>query len=206
MLTFATSIVKTEPEMKRILYTIVLLLGLLNAAAQGIPATAVCHDTHYDCAVYINQERPSANEGEEPAVNSVWWKNLATGEVIFVCQTNPNAAAHWDEMKGREAAAVEVPVTDIVAADQAKIAPGNGRQLIIEGCPDGRNLWSYVFNLETNTVRQLPSTEGVVGIDYDKQELILSSYAYDDEGRYSYLNAYTPAGQFLRNVVAKERE
>lgn len=191
--------------MKHFLSLYVLSLMVLKAAAQGIPATAVCQDTHYDCAVYINQERPSANEGEVPAVNSVWWKNLATGEVIFVCQTNPNAAAHWAEMQGREAAAVEVPVTDIIAADQAKIAPGNGRQLIIEGCPDGRNLWTYVFDLDTNIVRQFPSTEGVVGIDYDKQELILSSYAYDDEGRYSYLNAYTPSGQFLRNVVAKER-
>lgn len=192
--------------MKRILYTFILLLGLLNAAAQGIPATAVCQDTHYDCAVYINQERPSANEGEVPAVNSVWWKNLATGEVIFVCQTNPNAAAHWAEMQGREAAAVEVPVTDIIAADQAKIAPGNGRQLIIEGCPDGRNLWTYVFDLDTNIVRQLPSTEGVVGIDYDKGELILSAYGYDDDGRYSFLNAYTPAGQFLRCVADKVRD
>ena len=132
MLTFATSIIENIQKMKRILYTFILLLGLLNAAAQGIPATAVCQDTHYDCAVYINQERPSANEGEVPAVNSVWWKNLATGELIFVCQTNPNAAAHWAEMQGREAAAVEVPVTDIIAADQAKIAPGNGRQLIID--------------------------------------------------------------------------
>lgn len=192
--------------MKHFLSLYVLSLMVLKAAAQGIPATAVCHDTHYDCAVYINQERPSANEGEVPAVNSVWWKNLATGEVIFVCQTNPNAAAHWTEMQGREAAAVEVPVTDIIAADQAKIAPGNGRQLIIEGCPDGRNLWTYVFDLDTNIVRQFPSTEGVVSIDYDKGELILSSYAYDDEGRYSYLNAYTPAGQFLRNVAEKVQE
>lgn len=206
MLIFATSILKDERKMKHFLSLYVLSLMVLKAAAQGIPATAVCQDTHYDCAAYINQERPSANEGEVPAVNSVWWKNLATGEVIFVCQTNPNAAAHWAEMQGREAAAVEVPVTDIIAADQAKIAPGNGRQLIIEGCPDGRNLWTYVFDLDTNIVRQFPSTEGVVSIDYDKGELILSSYAYDDEGRYSYLNAYTPAGQFLRNVAEKVQE
>ena len=36
--------------------------------------------------------------------------------------------------------------------------------------------------------------------------LILSSYAYDDDGRYSFLNAYTPAGQFLRCVAEKVRE
>ena len=192
--------------MKKFVYSFVLSLLVLNAAAQGVPTTAVCQDTHYDCAVYINEERPSAREGEEPSICSVWWKNLTTGECIFVCQTNPKAEAHWAEMQGRRASAVEVPVTDVPVADTAFIAPGNGRLLIVEGCPDGRNIWSYLIDLDTNIFRQLPSTEGVVRIDYDNNEIILSSYAYDEEGRYSFHNAYTPSGQYLRTVVEKERE
>ena len=192
--------------MKRFLYTMIMLLCVVIASAQDGPTTAVCQDTHYDCAVYIDEERPSANEGEVPGIYSVWWKSLTTGEKVFVCQTNPNAEAHWAEMRGKEASAVEVPVTDIAAADKAMIAPGNGRQLIVEGCPDGRNIWTYLIDLDTNVARQLPSTEGVVKIDYDNAELILSAYGYDDEGRYSYLNAYTPTGQFLRCVAEKVRE
>ena len=64
--------------MKRILYTMIMLLCVVIASAQDSPTTAVCQDTHYDCAVYIDEERPSVNEGEVPGIYNVWWKNLTT--------------------------------------------------------------------------------------------------------------------------------
>ena len=52
----------------------------------------------------------------------------------------------------------------------------------------------------------MPSTEGVVSLDWEKKEIIAASYGYDDEGRYSVNKAYSLDGKFLRRVGEKERE
>ena len=56
------------------------------------------------------------------------------------------------------------------------------------------------------TAIQLPSTEGVVSLDWEKKEIIAASYGYDDDGRYSVNKAYSLDGKFLRRVGEKERE
>ena len=53
---------------------------------------------------------------------------------------------------------------------------------------------------------QLPSTEGVIGLDWEKKEIIAASYGYDDDGRYSLNKACSLDGKFLREVGGKVRE
>ena len=43
----------------------------------------------------------------------------------------------------------------------------------MEGCPDGRNIWTYIIDPYTGTAKQLPSSEGVISFDSDKREIIL---------------------------------
>lgn len=179
---------------------------LLNIEDQ-MPETAVRQpDAHFHYAVYINEEKPASGEGEMDAVKSVWLCNERSGTVIKVCETNPMAEALWSKMADEDANAVDVPFSQIAAADKAMIAPGDVNKVIVEGCPDGRNIWTYIIDPYIATAKQLPSSEGVVALDWEKKEITAASYGYDEGGRYSVKKVYSIDGKFLRVVGDKERE
>jgi hypothetical protein len=172
-----------------------------------MPKSAVRQpDACFQHAVYINVDRPSANEGEIEAICSVWLADEKAGTVLKVCVTNPMAELQWERMQGMDADAVDVPITQIAAADKAYVAPGDVSKVIVEGCPDSRNIWTYIIDPYSQTALQLPSTEGVVSLDWEHKEIIAASYGYDDDGRYSVKKAYSLEGKFLRRVGDKERE
>ena len=172
-----------------------------------MPKTAVRQENaHLQYAVYVNVDKPASGEGEMDAVKSVWLADERTGTVIKVCVTNPMAEVQWSKMSSKDADGVSVALTQIAAADKAMIAPGDVSKVIVEGCPDGRNIWTYIIDPYQGTAIQLPSTEGVVSLDWEKKEIIAASYGYDDDGRYTVNNAYSLAGKFLRMVGGKERE
>ena len=172
-----------------------------------MPKTAVRQENaHFQYAVYVNVDRPASGEGEMDAVRSVWLADERTGTVIKVCVTNPMAEVQWSKMSSKDADGVSVALTQIAAADKAMITPGDVSKVIVEGCPDGRNIWTYIIDPYQGTAIQLPSTEGVVSLDWEKKEIIAASYGYDDDGRYTVNNAYSLAGKFLRMVGGKERE
>ena len=172
-----------------------------------MPKTAVRQqNAHFQYAVYLNVDMPASGEGEMDDVRSVWLANERSGTVIKVCVTNPMAEPQWSKMSGKVADGVSVPLTQIAAAEKGMIAPGDVSKVIVEGCPDGRNTWTYIIDPYHGTAIQLPSTEGVVNLDWEKKEIIAASYGYDDDGRYSVNKAYSIDGKFLRRVGDKERE
>lgn len=172
-----------------------------------MPKTAIRQpNAFFHHAVYINVDRPSANEGEVEAICSVWLADEKAGTVIKVCVTNPMAELQWERMNGKDADAVDVPITQIAAADRAYLLPGDASKVIVEGCPDSRNIWTYIIDPYTQTARQLPSTEGVVSLDWEKKEIVAASYGYDEDGRYSVKKVYSVDGRFLRREGEKERE
>lgn len=172
-----------------------------------MPKTAVRQqDSYFQYAVYINVEKSASGEGEMDAIKSVWLADERSGTVVKVCVTNPMADAQWDKMSAKDADAVRVPLTQIAAADKAMIAPGDVRKVIVEGCPDGRNIWTYIIDPYKGTARQLPSSEGVTNLDWEKKEIIAASYGYDADGRYSVKKVYSLDGKYLRMEGEKERE
>ena len=110
-----------------------------------MPKTAVRQpDAHFQHAVYVNIDKPASGEGEMDAIYSVWLADERAGTVIKVCVTNPMAELQWQKMNGKDA--VNVPITQIASADKAYIAPGDVSKVIVEGCPDGRNIWTYIID------------------------------------------------------------
>jgi hypothetical protein len=108
-------------------------------------------------------------------------------------------------MKKEDSDAVEVPIDQIAIASKAYVTPYG--KVIVEGCPDARNVWTYIIAPDKGTAKQFPSTEGVMEIDWEKEEIILASYGYDIElGRYTYNRAYSVDGKFIRVASEKETE
>ena len=194
-------------DMKKMTIVIVVMLVMAVFMPTQMPKTAVRQeDAHFQYAVYVNVDKPASGEGEMDDVKSVWLANERSGTVIKVCVTNPKAEALWNKMSGKDADGVSVALTQIAAADKAMIAPGDVNKVIVEGCPDGRNIWTYIIDPYQGTAIQLPSTEGVMSLDWEKKEIVAASYGYDDDGRYSVNKAYSLDGKFLREVGGKVRE
>jgi hypothetical protein len=174
--------------------------------ASALPKTAKLVDNRGQLALYVD-ESGDANENNPDTYYTVWLIDENTNTMQRVCYTNPTSAAPWEEMSGEKADAVEVPLNLIATAEQAYFAPGKGTKILVEGCPDGRNIWTYIIDIDTYTAKMFPSNEGMSQMDFDNDEIILSTYGYYAEGgRYSFLRAYSPSGKYLRNVGEKEPE
>ena len=171
-----------------------------------IPETAERQDSYFQYAVYVNIEQ-EPSEYDLEGIYSVWWADERTGTAIKVLTTNPTADGNWDKMSKENHDAVDVPMHLIATASQAYLAPGDVSKIIVEGCPDARNIWTYIIDTRTNTAKQLPSTEGVQELNWDNKEIIVASYGYYPEGgRYTYSEAYSLDGKFLRQTSEPEAE
>ena len=171
-----------------------------------LPSTAKRQNSFFQNAVYTNEERVM-EDYDDAIVYSIWLADERTGTVRKICETNPKAEAQWEKMRGEQADGAAVGLDQIVSAEKAWIAPGDVSKVIVEGCPDGRNEWTYIIDTDAKTAIQLPSTEGVVSLDWENKEIIVASYGYYSEGgRYSFQCAYDTNGKFLRMVGEKTDE
>ena len=170
-----------------------------------LPKTAQLQAQKGNYELYVNVEQ-EANEDDITGVYSVWLADRGKNVVRRILITNPMAAPVWEEMNEKKGG-VEVPMDQIAAAERAMFASKDGKRIVVEGCPDARNIWTYIINLDTQTAMQLPGTEGVQDINIDKGEIILASYGYYEEGgRYTYQKAYSLDGKYLRQTSDPEPE
>ena len=165
-----------------------------DSAIARLPETAVLAAENADHAIYFDQ-LAAPSEDELAGVVSVWYKDKRTGKVCQLFSTNANAEPVWGKMKNGCAA---VELSNIAAADKAVFIPGADHLVIIEGCPDARNIWTYIIDLKKRTARQLQATEGLLGIDAEHRQIRLSDYRYHPEGgRYSVEKVFTYDGTFV---------
>ena len=187
------------------------MMGLAPYAEQEfdlseLPASAEEQDRIFNHVLYVNVEK-EPNEEDSEGIYSVWVADERWDKLRRVLTTNPTAVAPWEQMSGKKANGVEVPMHLIAAASSAQYASEDLSKIVVEGCPDGRNIWTYIIDLNKRTAIQLPSTEGVQEIDLEKGEIIAASYGYYPEGgRYTVNKAYSLEGKFLRQVSDPQPE
>lgn len=165
-----------------------------------LPASANEQDRIFNHVLYVNEDK-SPDENDFAGVYTVWVADERWGVTRKILTTNPEAKAQWSRMSGKEADGVAVPMNMIAVASSASYASEDFSKIVVEGCPDGRNTWTYIIDIPKHTAIQLPSTEGVQDIDMDEGEIIAASYGYYPEGgRYTVNKAYSLDGKFLRQV------
>ena len=163
---------------------------------QTLPNTAILCDSKGSFELYKNLDIESSDD--HPNQWSLWLRDKETGKVIFLIQTNNDAEPRWEEMT--DANALEVPLEQIVAGecDQAFLIPNAPGKVFVEGCPDARNIWSYIYDFYMGRIIQLPTNEGFVDCDIQNKYIRLSNYRYYPEGgRYSVIKTFTYSGRFI---------
>lgn len=94
----------------------------------------------------------------------------------------------------------ETTFSSINAIDVAKILPQN--KLFISGCPDGRNVESYIYDIKTKkAVFLYGSFHGITENDL----LIVEQYRVtSDKGRCPFLLFYDLSGNCIKSVPLEE--
>ena len=113
--------------------------------AQTLPKTAIKRDEQGNMELYVNLDIEASED--HPNQWSLWLRDKKTGKVIFLIHTNNDAKPRWEEMT--DANALEVPLEEIAAGDcdRAFLIPNAPGKVFVEGCPDARNVWSYIYDI-----------------------------------------------------------
>ena len=158
-----------------------------------LPDDAELKDEDNDRELYVNVDGVGSENGQW----SVWLRDKNTGFVTYLFATENTAAPLWDQM--RDGNGIKTSI-DLIAAGNCfttLFIPWDADKIFVEGCPDNRNVWSYIIDMNTKEVIQLPTNEGLVALDPGKREIHMSHYLYDMEGgRYSVERVYTIDGRF----------
>ena len=167
-----------------------------------LPDHAEKKDEVADRILYLVTEKETDEE-----CYSVWLKNKKTSEVKCLFRTNSTGDTKWDLMADGNGIAVSADEITVGYCYKCMFLPWNKDKVYIEGCPDGRNVWSYVFDIKSGTAIQFPSTEGLISMDSGSKLLHMGLYGYHPEGgRYSVERVYTENGAFTGDEIERGDE
>ena len=158
-----------------------------------LPEEAELKDEDNDRELYVNVDGVGSENGQW----SVWMRDKITGIVTYLFATENTAAPRWSEMQ--DGNGIRVSMDEIAAGNcyTTLFIPWDSDKIFVEGCPDDRNVWSYIIDMNTKEAIQLPTNEGLIAIDPGKREIHMSHYLYHPEGgRYSVERVYTLDGKF----------
>lgn len=158
-----------------------------------LPEEAELKDEDNDRELYVNVDGVGSENGQW----SVWMRDKITGIVTYLFASENTAEPRWSEMQ--DGNGIKVSIDEIAAGNcyTTLFIPWDSDKIFVEGCPDDRNVWSYIIDINTKEAIQLPTNEGLIAIDPEKREIHMSNYLYHPEGgRYSVERVYTLDGKF----------
>ncbi len=165
-----------------------------------LPEDAILRAESDHYRFYTSVARPASEE--DPEVLALWIKDRGEAEETrWICTTFAYAEPKWELMKDKNAIPVSIGSGDIACAENIIAVPWNADLFYVDGCPDARNIWSYILDVsDPDDIKaiQFPSTEGFLSFDTENKRIHLGAYHYREEGgRYSVDQTYTIDGRFI---------
>lgn len=165
----------------------------------GIPAKAQFADENDYYEVYVNEEAP-AKDRMDVAKVSIWLYNKSTKKSSKLLTTVKPESFWWYQEDGEKG--IDFPIDSITAVH--KIIPVDSTTLIVEGCPDNRNEFTYIIDIPNRKATYLPFNSGIIGFTSEEGLIIGQSYRYvsdpDIAGRYSYIQIFDWDGNQIADL------
>ena len=171
----------------------------------GLPKTAVLTDADYDLLVYINIDKKPTEEFDS-TISSLYVFDMTQRKLSKLFTTTLATDFSW--YKPHSTACTDCQLTDIHAAFDAKIVPYH-RKIVVDGCFDFRNTFSYLIDLETLSVKLFPTNAGLCGFTHEEGYIVMNSYAYNTAlledgtpagGRHTVLSIFDENGGLLKMI------
>lgn len=152
-------------------------------------------------ALYI-QVVDSAKDEYDIHEVALWIKNKTTEEEIKLYQTTRPDWHCWYMGDGDKF--YPVPIDSILVTSRVTIYNYDPLQLIVEGCPDMRNEFSYFIDVDKRKAWYVPANQGYIGSTSEEGYMIFQSYRYvsdpDIAGRYTFLQIFDETGNMVDSL------
>lgn len=144
----------------------------------------------------------SAKDEYDVAEVALWLRNKNTGDETKILQTVRPDWHCWYMSDGTEF--YPVPFDSLLVASRVYIYNLEPLQLIVEGCPDCRNEFSYFIDVPSRKAWYVPANQGYVGKTSEEGYMIFQSYRYvsdpDIAGRYTFLQLFDETGDMVDSL------
>lgn len=151
-------------------------------------------------ALYRETINPAKDE-YDIAEFTLWMEKKSSGEKTEILRTVRPDWHCWYIADGSEF--VEVPIDSILALSRAYIWNENPLQIIVEGCPDARNEFSYFIDVPSRKAYWIPANSGFIG-GTEEGYMIFRSYRYvsdpDIAGIYTFLQVFNKDGEMVDSL------
>lgn len=185
----------------RIRGLIMWLLLVLSAAGCRqttiIPESAIVAAENDKVVVLLNRE----DTNEVPQV-ALWIRHKENGEENRLLLTHPHSRRDWQTYEE----SVAIPADSIATVSRVTIISDVDQplKLLVEGCPDFRNVESFIVTEGSDEAIWLPTSAGLLGITQEEYLLIMESYDYyEGGGRYSRIDAFDRDGKRINSMPVK---
>lgn len=125
----------------------------------------------------------------------LWLRNKNSGKETKILQTHRPDWHCW--YMGDDTKFYPVPFDSLLVATNVDIYNTEPLQLIVEGCPDCRNIFSYFVDVPSRKAWYVPANSGYMG-KTEEGYMLFHSYRYvsDPEiaGRYTFLQVFDEKG------------
>jgi len=183
-----------------------LILALLMTSCQsnpypGIPDDSRFLDKAFGTTLFLHVDDSTCR----PRKVTVWSYNQETREAKPIVSTTGEDIAVWckgDTIKSYW------PKDSIASIYSAKIISWSDKplQIVVDGCPDQRNVWTYIVSEESDSVILLPTNAGFLGKSIEEDLLIGQSYEYYGQGgRYNVLKVFDMEGNMMQQIPINQR-
>jgi len=177
----------------------------------GLPRTARITDRSEEFAIFLNEDK-KAEFDEDAYIVSLYVYDYKTRQLTKLLTTTEPEDYKWYNQAGENA--TKCSLNDIHSIYYARLFPF-ARKLLVTGCFDSRNEFSYIIDLDDKSVLLLPTNSGFVGFTSEEGYVVMQSYAYNsgvDEngdikgGRHTVLSVFDENGKFIRSLDLESNE
>ena len=155
-----------------------------------------------DSIAVLYQVVDSAKDEYDIPEVAIWIKNKKTEEETKLYQTIRPDWHCWYMGDGNNF--YSVSIDSILVTNRVSIYNDDPLQLIVEGCPDMRNEFSYFIDVSRRKAWYIPANQGYVGHTSEERYMIFQSYRYvsdpDIAGRYTFLQLFDETGNMVDSL------
>lgn len=198
-----------------VIFLIVLVFCGCNSSSEsgnkediykGIPSSAYAVAENDSFIVFLNDEAIEDSIEGLPSIKqvSLWMYSRNKKESRRILLSHPHTNMAFLNMEH----SVCIPLDSIPTITKVTILswPNEPMKLLAEGCPDYRNVESFIINEGSDSTICLPTNRGLIGISEEDGLLIMQSYDYyEDGGRYNIIEAFEDRGNRISSMNAKTK-
>lgn len=177
-----------------------ILYGCQQVGKQTTPDKTIVAEN--DSIAVLYQVVDSAKDEYDIPEVAIWIKNKKTEEETKLYQTIRPDWHCWYMGDGNNF--YSVSIDSILVTSRVSIYNDDPLQLIVEGCPDMRNEFSYFIDVSRRKAWYIPANQGYVGHTSEERYMIFQSYRYvsdpDIAGRYTFLQLFDETGNMVDSL------